>query len=636
MKSKIETILQKVNKRREKKEIEVGSIIYKIGEQDKFGIVISDEKYITLLDSETNARVIEEKIFPTSEYFIGVSEEEVFKDNKLYQIAVSKKNENNILRLKYKNTQKFVSNIIETSKNKKINTTNELKELLKKEYNINKWKNNYTNLSIKEKNKEIDNLKQRKEELQEKAHSEYNQIKKNELNDKLSSSEHKENKNLEDLIKNKELIKDKVQKEIKDNKNLSSIEEDEIIDKNKYINSLEETIKNNKDEELNDLIPNQEIREELKDIFNKIEKKEEEKEKIKKEEEKENIAETKDLEKDMRELIDEINTSKYDNIEEVKEKFQDLLSLKNELNDENIKGKEEILEFLNNLEDLENQIEKNKDYLKGWDLTLGELKNLSNDFLDYSEIFEKNKELKKIIDKIGRKEKKEENIKIEKYINEYAKDEIYGIIRRDDIARVLPTELVYLTNEDTENIFYMKFLEKTLACYDIKGEEESEESEEKNAEEKGPIIALLDTSGSMGGNRLLKAKAILLQTLKIAKIEKRNMRVLLFGSTNEIKEYNVDSEYSINNFISFINNAYSGGTDFETPLNRAIKIVEKEKTYKFADIFMLTDGLCPISKNLEKKLEEIKKKIDIKLYTVVIEGDDISDISNFSNEIIRC
>ena len=153
---------------------------------------------------------------------------------------------------------------------------------------------------------------------------------------------------------------------------------------------------------------------------------------------------------------------------------------------------------------------------------------------------------------------------------------------------------------------------------------------------------MLDTSGSMWF-ALEKSRAILLQAFKIAKKDKRDMKVLLFGSYGEIKEYTVDTNYSINKFIDFISQGFNGGTDFETPFNRAIDIVTQQSKYTFADIFMITDGECSISANLKMKIKNAQKKMNLKVYTVIFGGSSFSsygfrnfidNITGYSNETI--
>lgn len=314
---------------------------------------------------------------------------------------------------------------------------------------------------------------------------------------------------------------------------------------------------------------------------------------------------------------------------------------------------DEILERISKLKELQNSP------YAGWGFEPGELSNLNSNFIHLLKLYENDKKLKKIIDKIGRTKEKEEKRmqKVEEtltenkmILNERGKEYVHGITLGNDIMRVLPAELGYLSSVDTEDIFYLKYVEKKLLCYELAGNEteekerkvEKEKEEKDKKEEKGAIVAMLDTSASMWF-ALEKSRAILLQAFKIAKKDKRDMKVLLFGSYGEIKEYTVDTNYSINKFIDFISQGFNGGTDFETPFNRAIDIVTQQSKYTFADIFMITDGECSISANLKMKIKNAQKKMNLRVYTVIFGGSSFSsygfrnfidNITGYSNETI--
>ena len=227
------------------------------------------------------------------------------------------------------------------------------------------------------------------------------------------------------------------------------------------------------------------------------------------------------------------------------------------------------------------------------------------------------------------------------------KEYIHGVTLGNDIMRILPAELAYLADKEIEDIFYYKYIENKLLCYELQGNETLEkekkvlkEKEEKDKkEEKGAIVAMLDTSGSMW-SYLEKSRAVLLHAFKIAKKDKRDMKVILFGSYGEKKVYSVDKAYDFNKFINFIDQGYNGGTDFETPFNEAIDIVTKEAKYQFADIFMITDGECGISSSLENKIKKAKNQLNLKVYTVIFGGSyygysNRNHISGYCDEIIN-
>ncbi len=98
------------------------------------------------------------------------------------------------------------------------------------------------------------------------------------------------------------------------------------------------------------------------------------------------------------------------------------------------------------------------------------------------------------------------------------KEEICGIHLSNDLENLIPQELALLDDPDLEVLFYLKFTEKRLFCFEkqgyidhhLEGVEEVEvevEREQEKEGEKGPIIICVDTSGSMSGAPELIAKA---------------------------------------------------------------------------------------------------------------------------------
>ena len=126
---------------------------------------------------------------------------------------------------------------------------------------------------------------------------------------------------------------------------------------------------------------------------------------------------------------------------------------------------DKILERISKLKELQNSP------YAGWGFEPGELSNLNSNFIHLLKLYENDKKLKKIIDKIGRTKEKEEKRmqKVEEtltenkmILNERGKEYVHGITLGNDIMRVLPAELGYLSSVDTEDIFYLKYVEKKL------------------------------------------------------------------------------------------------------------------------------------------------------------------------------
>ena len=114
--------------------------------------------------------------------------------------------------------------------------------------------------------------------------------------------------------------------------------------------------------------------------------------------------------------------------------------------------------------------------------------------------------------------------------------------------------------------------------------------------------------------------------------ENRTLYILLFGDTGQIQEKNINQSYEKIEILKFLNKGYGGGTNFETPIKRGIKIIEDIKEYNKADILIITDGLCGISPQFKNELIKKKEELDFSIYTIICNGNKMED--DFSDVVI--
>ena len=171
---------------------------------------------------------------------------------------------------------------------------------------------------------------------------------------------------------------------------------------------------------------------------------------------------------------------------------------------------------------------------------LESLQRQGTDFISLAKQLQHNQAIKDLAKKMGRNyiaEEKKRQIKIP----QASKSEVHGTHRSDDLMRLLPSELANLEDEDLEMLFYAKLLEKNLITYQLSGITNVTQDESyQEPKTTGPVVACLDTSGSMDGEPLNKAKALLFAIANILKQEKRLLYVILFGSSGQLKEYRLD------------------------------------------------------------------------------------------------
>lgn len=181
----------------------------------------------------------------------------------------------------------------------------------------------------------------------------------------------------------------------------------------------------------------------------------------------------------------------------------------------------------------------------------------------------------------------------------------------NDIIRMLPSEKGLLGNKTTKSLFRKKFSEKQCLQYEV---------ENRKRKGMGPIIIAIDSSGSMGGSRISWAKAVALAILEVSSKQKRNTYIFFFDRTVKTNRTWVFEKGATkpSDIIDIAEVGASGGTNFETPVIKAMEIINKEKGFKKADITFITDGDCSISSYYEEELIKQKKAKNVKIQTIII------------------
>ena len=325
-----------------------------------------------------------------------------------------------------------------------------------------------------------------------------------------------------------------------------------------------------------------------------------------------------------------------DIMKHLNKEYREMLDFFREINSEKIPDPvmKIVIKIIRVLEEITLGYEHNENSIKGLggDFTFKQLKEMGDEFRHLVQEMNRNRHIRDVLKRLGKGSASVEK-KDESKVAKIKKDELFGINKSGNISRMLPSELLNLEDENLKYLFYAKYLENSLLTYEIKGKDEIEKNEtEEKISNKGPIVVCLDTSGSMKGTPLLRAKALVLSITKILREENRELYVILFGAKGQFQEISLEGEEDICRAIKFLKKSYEGGTDFETPLRRGIEIISEKENYRKADILMVTDGSCRISYQFKRVLKEEKERLDFKIYTVICEADRVE--KDFSDGVI--
>lgn len=325
-------------------------------------------------------------------------------------------------------------------------------------------------------------------------------------------------------------------------------------------------------------------------------------------------------------------------IDALKKELAALKAYEQEISDEKLPTAvtQRLQEFHHTLQAVSDKYDEMKPLLllnKGCDLSYNDfIQCQGTDFTALAKELANNTAIKTLAQKMG-KDYLTESQKKQIKIPTASKNEIHGTHLSDEIIRLLPSELVNLEDETLETLFYARLVEKNLLTYELHGKDFlNSEIDEFYRTQTGPVVACLDTSASMEGEPLLKAKAALFAIAGILKQEKRNLYVILFGASGQTKTYELRDVDGLAGLLRFLQGGFDGGTDFETPLKEAIGVIERQPSYKKADILMLSDGDCALTTQFQAQLDKDKIRLNCTVYSVLCDG--VRGDNSFADETV--
>jgi uncharacterized protein with von Willebrand factor type A (vWA) domain len=217
--------------------------------------------------------------------------------------------------------------------------------------------------------------------------------------------------------------------------------------------------------------------------------------------------------------------------------------------------------------------------------------------------------LRKIADLIGRfrnlaRSRQKQKVK-------RSRDEIHSITLGSDLGHVLPQELGLLRHPILKKDFLRRFVEGGLMQYEL------ETNEPKG---RGPIIALIDVSGSMGDERLEWAIATALALVDTAARQHRKAAVIFFNAVI-VKEVHFEpNERNMEKFLEVATMGTSGGTSYEPAIMRALELIQ-QVGYKEGDIMLLTDGECGVTEQRKALFLAEQKRLGFRVWGILTGHD---------------
>lgn len=326
-----------------------------------------------------------------------------------------------------------------------------------------------------------------------------------------------------------------------------------------------------------------------------------------------------------------------ENIAHLRQQLAEAQAYEAEIDDENLPApiRQRLRVYSKTLNDISDLCEQAKEFLAacpGAGFSYEDLKSGDEDFTALARQIAQNPQIRELVRKMGRQHVAEE-FKRQTRIPQASQSEVHGTHRSNDLMRLLPSELVNLEDDTLETLFYARLLEHNLLTYQLSGSTMTTgETTEARSRRTGPVVACLDTSASMQGEPLLKAKALLLAVAGILKQEDRSLHVILFGASGQLRTFAMDARNDAAGLLAFLRQGFNGGTDFETPLQHALHLVETNPGYLKADVLMVSDGDCSLGEDFTASLCAGKARLNCRVYSVLCAGQRVQD--RFSDEVV--
>ena len=213
-----------------------------------------------------------------------------------------------------------------------------------------------------------------------------------------------------------------------------------------------------------------------------------------------------------------------------------------------------------------------------------------------------------------------------------APGEITGIRLDSRIEHMLPSEALWLRHPVLGRLWRARRAEGRLLAHDTTARVVDHRPDPRGrpdapppltgaqAQQRGPFVLCLDTSGSMAGAPEHVAKAVAIAAMRAAHAAGRGCRVVAFGGPGEVVEHDLaDGAQGLAAALALMSQAFDGGTDVQTPIERAVARVH-DAGWHGADLLIVSDGEFGCVRATLDRLDAAREQFGLHVQGVLV-GD---------------
>jgi uncharacterized protein with von Willebrand factor type A (vWA) domain len=204
-------------------------------------------------------------------------------------------------------------------------------------------------------------------------------------------------------------------------------------------------------------------------------------------------------------------------------------------------------------------------------------------------------------------------------------DDMVGVVLDADIGRLLPHELAKLADDELADDTLRRLVERQTMCREYRAVEPVA---------KGPIILVVDESGSMHGDKNHTAKALALAMAWIARMQRRWSALCAYsGDSGERLLALPPGRWNEEALLSWLEDFIGCGSCLDVPVREMPRIYQQLRAPAGqTDLIFITDALCHIPLDLQDRFLEWKHSVQARLITLVIDSAP-GDLTALSDEV---
>ena len=236
----------------------------------------------------------------------------------------------------------------------------------------------------------------------------------------------------------------------------------------------------------------------------------------------------------------------------------------------------------------------------------------------------KSRDLARICQLAGRYRRMAQAVQRKKVL--HGQDDMVGITLGDNVSSLVPSELAQLADEDLEMDAMRRIVESCAMIRDYRGIEKVA---------RGPIVVVVDESGSMRGEPVCQAKAYALAMYWIAKHQNRWCCLVGFSGSDEgnflVIKPGEDKTLELMNWLEHF---FDGGTDMDVPLIELPKRWHEQGTPAGkTDIINITDAYCRVPAKVAEQFNDWKARNEVRYNVILVGCSDGGSLKSVADRI---